>query len=376
MPGTGILHLADLHLGCTHEYLGAQAAARKAEADQTLSRIVDFSLEEGAGIGGVVIAGDLFDRHDPPTALVEAVLEDLHRLTSAGIRLLTVPGNHDELSYPRGIYRTRAGAWPGTLVTQPAPVLVEQWDLAGHPIDLYAMAFVAGRSSPPFDQFEVSPGRGRRIAVLHGSLDAAWSDRSIPLRSSALQSIGLDYIALGHIHRPGEQRLGPGWVCYPGRIEGGGFDDPGGAELVLYDPGEDEPRPRRLPFPSRPIAEETWDLTGMDTRRELTDRFEEAADAARILRVHLTGHPPFAIELESLRDRFAGRFFALELIGPEATEIALESIESEPTIRGAFARQARRRIEAAADEEERATLRAALRHGLAAFTAEAGEEQG
>ena len=116
-----ILHLADLHLGETHDYLGPSADARRAEADGVLRRITDLVLAPDSPVGGVVIAGDLFETHDPAPSLVEAVLADLTRLRAENIRLLTVPGNHDEYSYPSSVYRRYGSRWPDRLVTNPAP---------------------------------------------------------------------------------------------------------------------------------------------------------------------------------------------------------------------------------------------------------------
>jgi DNA repair exonuclease SbcCD nuclease subunit len=374
---TRILHLADLHLGDAHAYLGSLAAARQAEADRLLSRIVDQVLSPESTIGGVVIAGDLFDSHDPPPALVESVLDDLARLDRAGIRLLTVPGNHDEYSYPSCVYRRPAPRWPGRLVTNPEPERVDTWTLGDRSVDLYAMAFVAGRSRPPYDRFAVDPGDARKIAVLHGSLDADWSDRSLPLKSANLAELGLDYVALGHIHRPLTRRLGSGWICYPGRIEGGSFDDPGGAGLVEIDLSAPDCRPLHRPFPSREIANEEWNVSGLGSAEELEHRLEGLADRERIVRLDLAGVFGFAFDPGSLRNRWRGQFHFLELVvrAEASGPIALEELAAERTVRGTFATLASRRLAEETDPEHRRLLEAALRYGLAAF-ASGGERDG
>src|SRR5690606_42061096 len=67
---------------------------------------------------------------------------------------------------------------------------------------------------PPFPTRRSSDLRldrdGVHLAVFHGSLDWDAGDRSLPLMSPALAAAGYDYIALGHIHRPGEKKVGPG----------------------------------------------------------------------------------------------------------------------------------------------------------------------
>jgi hypothetical protein len=282
------------------------------------------------------------------------VLEDLRRLDSAGVRLLTVPGNHDEYSYPRCVYRAYAGKWPGTLVQSPLPALVDRWELSGRTVDLYAMAYVAGRSREPYDRFPVEATPHRKIAVIHGSLDAPWSDRSVPLKSEALASLGLDYIALGHLHKP----------------EGSGFDDPGGAELVSIDLAADSLRPQRRTWPSRRIASCTLNVSAMSREEELLAQIDEIADDRAIVRLSLTGVPGFDLDPERCRRKRAERFFHLEVEASETIPSGLlQGISEERTARGAFARLAREKIAAASGDAERALREAALRHGLAAFAA-------
>jgi len=374
---TRILHLADLHLGQDHDYIAARPAERRTEADGLLTRITAWALSPENGIGAVLLAGDIFDSHTPPDTLVRTVLADLSRLHEAGIRVLTVPGNHDEYSYPDGVFRRYSARWPGHLVTNPTPARVVSWELGGRRIDLYSMAFVAGRSSPPYDQFSVEPGPSFKVAVLHGSLDVEWSDRSLPLASARLAELGLDYIALGHIHRHRQRRLGKGCAVYPGRIEGGGFDDPGGADLVSFDPCEDEPAPRHHAFRSRPIEEEDWNLGSFSSEQELHTRIESACDEEKILRINLRGIPGFPVDPATLAGRFGSRFYHLEVRQPEGTAplIGIENLVGERTIRGEFARIAAREGAACRTPEEQMRTEMAFRQGLSAFLAAGPERQ-
>lgn len=379
-----ILHLADLHLGERHEYLGAKATARCAEADGVLARLVALALSPDSRIGGVIIAGDLFDRHDPPHTLIESTISQLTSLTQAGIHLLTVPGNHDEYSYPDSVYRRYATRWPGTLVTLPKTTRVATWNFGSGAIDLYAMAYVAGRSKPPYDEIALEAGEigadaARAICVLHASLDANWSDRSIPLTSGKLARSGFDYVALGHIHKPMERRLGPGWIAYPGRIEGGSFDDPGGAPLLVLETHGLGITPTRAPFESRRIETITMDLSGLISADELDSRLEALAreDGGRILRVRLLGLAAFPVDLERLGVRWGGWFYHLELedasLGAAASDGELDRWAEARTVRGGFVRRAQAEIAGAATEDEQMARTAALRFGLAAFRGDGAE---
>lgn len=370
-----ILHLADLHLGDPHAYLGDLAPARRREADGVFHRITDFVLTSDR-IGGVIIAGDLFDHHEPAAALVESVLADLERLRAAGIRTLTVPGNHDEYSYARSVYRIHGARWPDTVVTRATPGLVARWEIAKLEVDLYSMAFQAGRSQGPYDGFTIESGPAVKMAVLHGTLDAPAPDRSLPLSKRALERLGLDYVALGHLHAAEEWRLGSGWIAYPGRVEGGGFHDPGGHRLLEVELSPGVIGLHRTPFPSRRITTQRWDLSAVKSNDELDARFQRECgrpggdrETRPILRLILEGTPACELELARLAERWRAWVHHLEIVGPEHSTggIDVALLAEEPTMRGEFVRLARARIAATQTQRERESAEAALRAGLSAF---------
>jgi len=367
-----ILHIADLHLGASHDYLGARSADRQAEADSVLTRLVDRALEKKSKIGGVIIAGDLFDHYQPSGILVDSVIRDLERLASAGIEILTVPGNHDEYSYPSCVYRMEASRWPGTIATCPNPELVATWHLHKTDIELYAMAYIAGQSKAPYEQIPLSEATDVcRIGVFHGSLDVDWSDRSVPLTSASLAESGLDYVALGHIHRLSERPVGQNVAAYCGRIEGGGFHDPGGADWLEVEPSVGGCSLHWSDFPSRKIETLTWNLSSVTSLAELEKRLEREAerDDDRVLRIRMTGISGFTLDAPRVAARWAHRFYHLDLVIPADGTALPDLVElcDEPTIRGRFVQIARERMAGMTDPEEKELAAAALRLGLAAF---------
>ena len=128
-----LLHVADLHMGWGHGYLGGRSAERRAEADGVIDRIVEFALDPDHRIKAVLVAGDLFDSPNPPEETSGRVIAALTRLEGAGIRVVTVPGNHDEYSYPDSVYRRHEGRWPGILITSPEPGFATVLELGGQP---------------------------------------------------------------------------------------------------------------------------------------------------------------------------------------------------------------------------------------------------
>lgn len=368
-----ILHLADLHLGDRHSFVGHRSAERAREADSILRRIVDDVLGNDSRVAGVIIAGDLFDHYAPEATLVEEVRKQLQRLVDGGILLLTVPGNHDELSYPNCAYRELEDRWPGTLATSPSATKVAEWTIADVDIDLYAMAFVAGRSKAPFDAFDVENPDRFNVAVFHGSLDLQSGDRSVPLSSRELQKLNLDYIALGHLHTPSERKLGSGKVAYCGRIEGSSFRDPGGAPLLEVEVTPSGPVLHRTKVLGRTIETVEVGVGTCMNEDEVDQRLQRIFgdhDEDRIVRARLVGSPGFVVLPEVLQTRWKDRFYHFEVEGPGTplSDSDLEELATEPTVRGRFVRIALEKIETMQTERERQVAQLALREGLTAFS--------
>lgn len=367
-----LLHIADSHLGYAHRYLSSRAQERSREALQTFERMIDWACDPANDVAAVLIAGDLFETHAPDSELVGRVLTTLAKPVAARKTVVTVPGNHDEYSYPESVYRQQAERWPGVLVTSPTPERVVTFDLGDSPAHVYAMAYTAGLSPERLPSIETGGEDGIRIALLHGTLDATPTDRSYRIDSKALASSGIHYAALGHIHKPQETRIADGRAVYPGSPIGKGFDDPGVDHLVVVSFSGQTPSIEHVPFPARRIETRTIELGRYDTSQALIEDLAKQADAERIVEFVLTGPRPAGFDLAHLRGRLAGCFFHAEFddlsIEISADEIA--SLEHQPTMRGLFAQLMHKRIaqaSAASDQEAQRRLKLALRKGLTAF---------
>jgi len=377
-----LLHLADLHLGWTPRGLPSDVAASvRRRRDALLGQAVELALAEGVDL--VVIAGDLFESYDPESALVAEALRQLQRLTDAGVALVTVPGNHDELTYARSVYRRAAAGWPGVLVTRPDPGPVADLRLAGETVQVTSLAYVGG-VTPALEPLRAFPrgGDGIALAVFHGTLvgphvrpgDPFGGGRSLPLDQRALAAAGFAYVALGHLHVPQEVALPAGGLAvYPGCVGGKGPSDPGAADWTLVEIGRGGARVRRVRADVAPVWTRDVDVGGFDDADGLAAHVRGLGTAATWGRVRLVGALTFEIDPARLAERAGDAFLRLE-VDDATTRIAPELLSrwaAQPTVRGEFVRRLRARLEAADDERERAVVTRALRYGLHALAGDA-----
>jgi DNA repair exonuclease SbcCD nuclease subunit len=367
--GMRVLHLADLHLGWYPRWLGDRAKGRQRERDSVLERAVDYAVASPHGIGLVIIAGDLFETHQPEAGLVGMVLRQLRRLEASGVQLVTVPGNHDEITYPHSVYRVYGREWPGVLVENPHPEAVARLDVGGETCHLYSLAYTGGitRAATPLSTFPRRAGPGWHLGVFHGSLDWNAGDRSLPLASSGLAQAQYDYVALGHLHGHRVVQLGPGTAVYPGCVEGKGFSDPGVGTFTVVDlrPGRVSVTP--VPAKARPIITRHVEMVG--GVEELEESIRELSDPEGMVRVVLTGAGAREPDLDGMANRLGSLFYHLELVDQTSalSEEMLGMYAREMTIRGMFVRRLQERLAAVTGDEEAKLVWRALRRGLASL---------
>lgn len=377
MGALRILHLADLHLGWAPAFLGERAAEWQRQRDQVLKTAVDFALKPENAIDLVLIAGDLFDTHVPEAGVAEEAMRQLRRLTAAGIKVVTVPGNHDEITYLDSVYRRRAEEWPGVLVQNPNAEKVVSFSIKGEACHVYSLAYTGGvtRTEPGEQNFSHSGEAGWHIAAFHGSLDWDAGDRSLPLAGDALARAGYNYVALGHIHRGGEKRLGQTLAVYPGLVAGKGWHDPGCGEVAVavLDKGGGLPRVERHPLECPPCC--VFQRLEVDAGRysaaeELSRAVAEQVLPGGMVSVVLKGVPEFALDAEKLRGDLSESAYYVEVVDETESYPAhlLAAWAKENTLRGYFLRRMQERLaEAGEDEQKRRTAERAIVKGLKAL---------
>lgn len=373
-----LLHLADLHLGWAPRDLPvALAEARQTARDARLDEAVAVALAER--VDAVLIVGDLFERFDPPAELVRQARAALERLVAGGIAVVTVPGNHDELTYPDSVYRREGDRWPGVLVREPMPAHVTTFEAGGETLHVHALAYVGGVTTVRDALAQLPPrdAPGRHVFLAHGTLvhavDAVADERSLPLPRAALAAAGYDYVALGHLHRPSEQRLGTSLALYPGCVGGKGFDDPGAEAWTLVSLTPQGVEVERRAHGGQRLRDLELDVSAFDDEAGLEEALTAllAPAVGDLVRVRLTGAAACDVDVERLTDRCRGdaAYLRVEDRTSAVSEALLELWGASPTVRGTFVRRVRQRIDAAGDPEERARLVRALRLGLDAMAA-------
>lgn len=200
------LHVADLHLGLRITRFEESACNRIGEARfQAIEQLRAKAAEHQVHF--IVVAGDVFDDHTVAKLIAERAFT-LFEGKAMPCPVYIIPGNHDPL-VPGGVWDrdpwTRAQPTKHTyLLREPAPVLVPDVPVTIFPCPLRNRNSIDDPTAWIAAHPRNNDERTMRIGLAHGSLNLF---PNLPLddhliRRDAAEHYGLDYLALGHWHKP------------------------------------------------------------------------------------------------------------------------------------------------------------------------------
>lgn len=356
-----ILHAADLHLDSPFEALPAgKAALRREEQRELLTRLAELSRREKVQL--VLLAGDLFDSDN---SYYETGEELSRCLAGMGAPVFVAPGNHDYYS-PRSPWARLKLPGNVHVFTEPAVRMVPLRSLG---VRVFGAAFTEKRSAPLLRAFQAERTPGvRNLLVLHGEVGARPDTPYNPITEAELAASGMDYIALGHVHKAsGLRRAGETWYAWPGCPEGRGFDETGEKTVSLVTLGDGGD----CTLETRCIAQRRYeslrvDVTGADPLLAVHTLLPDET-VRDIYRVTLTGETDESPDLGRLYQNLSELFFELQLRDETRLRESLWERAGEGSLRGLFLKKLKEKYDAAPDEQTRRGIEQAARWGLAAL---------
>ena len=356
-----ILHAADLHLDSAFEALPAgKAALRRSEQRELLSRLSALAQQEKVQL--VLLAGDLFDSDN---SYYETGEQLARTLAGIGAPVFIAPGNHDFYS-PRSPWARLKLQGNIYLFTENT---IRGMELPALGLRVYGAAFNEKRSGPLLRGFTAERREGfRNVLVLHGEVGARADGTYNPIAEEEIAASGMDYVALGHIHKAsGLLRAGDVWYSWPGCPEGRGFDETGERYVNLVTLADDGTcRLEQRCIATRRYETLRVDVTGGDPLLAIHTLLPDES-VRDVYRITLTGEVDEAPDLSRLRQNLSELFFELQLRDETRPRQALWERAGDDTLRGLFLKELKRQYDDAPDDGARREIEQAARWGLAAL---------
>lgn len=370
MKDVSWIHTADLHLGKPMEHWRGtkeEYIKRKEEYRATFQRMID--LIESRSIPFLFISGDFLEHGYVSRSLWEFILDQFARIP--GTEVWIAPGNHDPYRAD-SIYMKEK--WPDHV-----HIFQSRWE--SHTYTDYDLQIV-GKGFADFHEKERSlpkiGNEGRKIMVVHGDLatNRKKSDY-FPIWEEELSALELDYVALGHIHQAFTRILDnerKTLVRYPGSPEALSWKETKERTITIGKIDDQGRNVEVFPIQTKTYEQHVIQLTNLFTKEQvldtlLTELASEDKNSYHLLRLKGRIQPGwrFAEEIPWIVMQLQVHGFKHIYIEDHLLpDFDLERLKRKSNVMACFISMMEEKM-AAADDEEKEKIHAALYKGLEAI---------
>lgn len=330
-----IIHCADLHLDSKMEtnFTTDQARERRYEILATFEKMVDYAAENNVQV--ILIAGDMFDTaQNQQKTIKNRVLDKINKADN--IDFLYLQGNHDKDNFFK------------EMTNKPANLKLFEKEFTNY---RYGNIVITGIE---FDEREHSDIYSElilnendfNIVVLHGQISKYGTDNKTEIINlNALQNKYIDYLALGHIHEYKDEKLDyRGRYCYPGCLEGRGFDECGKKGFVVLDIEDGQLSTNFVSCAKRTFHEVMVDITNHTEAKDIISDIEDSiVDISEddIVKLILVGETVEETDIDKnyIEQKIRNRFYFSKISDQTELKINYLKYEKDISLKGEFIRK-------------------------------------
>lgn len=351
------VHTGDIHLGLQFNNVSFNkeaATTRRVELWSTFQRLVEYSQNKKMDF--LFIAGDLFESKYFSLGDIRRLRDILKK--AEDVNIIITAGNHDYLN-ERSLYNQLE--WSKNVFIFKDKE-IESLDFPELDTTIYGYSWdrIEIRENQLFNNHSINSDRANKILVIHG--DIASSSNYLPLNMEILNKLNLDYIALGHIHKP---EVFSNKMAYCGSLEPLDFGELGERGFIQGYIDNNETKIEFVPFSKRKFLYKSIDIDenmGYQDIHNLISSVDGNKDMD-YYRIELKGYIQHDIDVNSLFTMLKSDFYYIEIINNTSPDYDLEALESDykDSIIGEFI------IEMQSKGLENPTVKKALYYGLDAL---------
>ena len=317
-----IIHTADLHLDSNLEanLNSIVAKERKRELLSNFERLIDYANNHK--VDRIIISGDLFDTSRISQKTRNFLIDAIN--ANPKIDFIYVTGNHEEDSFVSTIHTI-----PSNLKLFTNNFLTYSYD----DCDITGINY-----QEKFDFTDLNLKKDKvNILAIHGDISA-----NLPL--AFLKDRNIDYVALGHIHKYMKGEIDERTVyCYPGCLEGRGFDECGEKGFELLEIIGNKIISEFVPFANRVLHEVIVDISDcenyLDIRKLVNLRCDDIKEKDMV-KVKLVGKYNLDIykQNENLEESLNDKFYFAKIVDDSSLKINPLDYENDISLKGEFIR--------------------------------------
>ncbi|QNU67011.1 DNA repair exonuclease [Ruminiclostridium herbifermentans] len=373
MKQVSFIHIADLHLDAALSTLGDENKAniRRNELIKCLQIITERIIDQNIDL--LIISGDFFEDKYVRGSTILAVKNLFSELYKTDV--IICPGNHDPLE-GNSYYRTSEWGSNVHILDDSQQVLyLEKYNTCIYNIGSrgnvkkdYSIVLNKELSNDKFN-----------ILLFHGTVDMPFEeDNYNPITSKEIFSLGMDYVALGHMHCYSHYNNGKTVMINPGSPEPLGFDEEGQhgfvqGKLTLSEGNQKRVETEFIAFATRHYHNVEIDISECLNDIEVVDRINSdlmvKMSSADFYSISLKGFisKEYKIEIRNIIDALNKKCFYIRIKNNTSVKFDYDKYLEDPGIKGEFVRRIMDMQVKETSEVGRETLFMALQYGLQAL---------
>lgn len=351
------VHLADVHFGRPFTTLENKGLAmqRRMEQREAFNKTIEYIKENK--IEYLFICGDLYEKEYIGQSTIEYINKKFEEIPYTKIYI--VPGNHDP-NLKNSYYRNYQFSKNVKIFTSTLEKISDR------NINIYGYGFEDFyMQTKALEDFKIEENNKINILLTHCDIDGAKNNdiRYNPINKTTLESIGFDYVALGHIHKAEIDEK----IAYSGSLISLGFDEQGKHGFIA---GEinDETKELKLEFieaDEKEFIEKEFDISDINSKEELIEKINQINfPENKYIKIILIGNRKFEID-SLLILRYISNQNIIKIKDQTKLEIDFENLKNKQSLKGIFIKKLLEKLEQEPENKER--IEKAIEIGLNSF---------
>lgn len=341
------VHLADLHLDTKFDSLNqidGLPEKRRLEQRKALKDVIEYIKNNNVEL--LFISGDLYEHKYIRKSSIEYVNNLFKEIEKT--QIFISPGNHDP--YITNSFYSAFNWNPNIHIFKGK---IEKINYKN--IHIYGFGFTDFYcKESDIENIKIEEPEDINILVTHGSLDGGRDEfrEYNPLRQTKLKTLGFDYLALGHIHKPYYKEEKNQKIIYPGSTISLGFDELGEHGIVAGDIEKEKLELQFIPIDTRKYVEKEIDISNLSSNEEIIEKLQVLELQENYLyKIILIGKRKFQVDVNQIL-KLNNIKNIVKIKDNTVSSIDIETIANENNLKGIFVKRMLEKMEQEDLDEE------------------------
>lgn len=315
------IHTADVHLGLQFNNVSfnkEKAVVRRRELWSTFERIVKKSKAENMDF--LFIAGDLFETKYFTLGDMKRVRDTLS--ICSNVNVIISAGNHDFID-ENSLYNKVEWS-PNVTIFGSNGLDKKEFRELNTVVFGYSWDKIEIRENQIIQDLNIDDDMNK-ILIIHGEI--ATESNYFPLDLNSLKGLNMDYIALGHIHKP---NIISDNIAYCGSPEPLDFGELGDRGIIIGEINDGNTKIQFIPFSKRRFFKVDIDLDVDMGYLDIINKIKTIDNGLKDLdfyRIHLQGYMQSDVDLTFVKEDLEDNFYHIEIIDNTTLDYDLEALE-------------------------------------------------